>query len=226
MKLQGKYIAVVIVLLTVGVFVLNASQKETIGTNVNTDINTPKDTTGLETAVFAGGCFWKMDACYQQLKGVKYWEVGYAGGDVKNPSYEQVGTRMTGHAESIKLMFDPKIVSYRDILDIFWHIHDPTKLNQEGNDMGNDYRSVIFYKSEAQKQTAIAVKDSFLRIGVYPKIATAIEPYKNFYRAEDYHQNYYNLHPDEPYTANVVRHKVEIFESLYKDKMKSTPKMK
>ena len=224
MKIQVKYLAVLITLFSVGMLALNASQKESGGTNFNSSVNTAIDTAGLETAILAGGCFWKMDACYQQLKGVKFVEVGYAGGDVKNPSYEQVGTRMTGHAETVKVIFDPKIVSYRDILDIYWHIHDPTKLNQEGNDMGNDYRSVIFYKSPAQKQTAMAVKDSFLRIGVYPIITTAIESYKNFYRAEEYHQNYYNLHPDEPYTAGVVRHKVEIFRSLYKDKLVSKAK--
>ena len=207
-----------------------SSTPPTASPKVSTQDRTPLTATdtagGMETAYLAGGCFWKMDACYQQLKGVKFLEVGYAGGTTKNPSYEDVGTRMTGHAETVKVMFDPKVVSYRDILDIFWHIHDPTKLNQEGNDMGNDYRSAIFYKSETQKQTAMAVKDSFLRMGLYPVITTAVEPYKNFYRAEEYHQNYYNLHPDEPYTANVVRHKVEIFQSLYKDKMKSSAKMK
>ena len=218
MKIQAKYFAGLVIFF-VGVLALQAAQKETVGLNKNATETIFKDTTGLETAVLAGGCFWKMDACYQQLKGVKSVEVGYAGGSVKNPSYEQVGTRMTGHAETVKVVFDPKIVTYRDILDIYWHIHDPTKINQEGNDIGNDYRSAIFHKSEAQKNTAMAVKDSFLRIGVYPVITTAVEPYKNFYRAEEYHQNYYNLHPDEPYTYNVVRHKVEIFQSLYKDKI-------
>lgn len=179
------------------------------------------DTSMLETATLAAGCFWKMDAAYQQLRGVEKVEVGYAGGNLKNPTYEQVCTRTTGHAETVQVVFDPKVVSFREILDIFWTIHDPTVLNQEGNDKGDDYRSVVFYRSEAQKTMAKIVKDSLDKVHLHPApIITAIEPFKNFYRAEEYHQNYYNLHPDEPYTYNVVRKKVELFEKVFALKLK------
>ena len=179
------------------------------------------DTTKLEVATLAGGCFWKMDASYRQLKGVAKVEVGYAGGNLKNPTYEQVCTRTTGHAETIEVTFDPKVIDFHDILDVFWNIHDPTVLNQEGNDVGDDYRSVVFYRSESQKAIAQIVKDSLDKAHLYPTpIVTTIEPFKNFYRAEQYHQNYYNQHPNEPYTYNIVRKKVEHFEKLYADKIR------
>jgi peptide-methionine (S)-S-oxide reductase len=173
------------------------------------------DSVGLETATLAGGCFWKMDACYQQLEGVKKVEVGYAGGQKVNPTYEEVSSDETGHAETVQVVFDPKIISFKQIIDIFWSIHDPTMLNREGNDVGIDYRSEVFYRSEAQKQTAQIVKDSLLKIGLYSKIVTPISPYLNFYRAEEYHQDYYNLHPNEPYTSTVVKAKVDHFVEKY-----------
>jgi peptide-methionine (S)-S-oxide reductase len=183
------------------------------------------DTSKLETATLAAGCFWKMDAAYRQLQGVEKVEVGYAGGTLKNPTYEQVCTRTTGHAETVQVVFDPKVVSFREILDVFWHIHDASVLNQEGNDKGDDYRSVVFYRSESQKTIAKAVKDSLDKGILYTvPIVTTIEPFNNFYRAEQYHQNYYNLHPDEPYTYNVVRKKVELFEKLYAGRLKKKAK--
>lgn len=179
------------------------------------------DTSKLEIATLAAGCFWKMDAAYQQLRGVTKVEVGYAGGTVKNPTYEQVCSRTTGHAETVQVTFDPKIVSFREILNVFWTIHDPTVLNQEGNDKGDDYRSVVFYRSEAQKSMAQIVKDSLDKVHLHPSpIVTTIEPFKNYYRAEQYHQNYYNQHPNEPYTYNVVRKKVELFEKVFATQLK------
>ncbi len=179
------------------------------------------DTSKLEIATLAAGCFWKMDAAYQQLRGVTKAEVGYAGGNVKNPTYEQVCTRTTGHAETVQVTFDPKVVSFCEILNVFWTIHDPTVLNQEGNDKGDDYRSVVFYRSEAQKAMAQIVKDSLDKVHLHPSpIVTTIEPFKNYYRAEQYHQNYYNQHPNEPYTYNVVRKKVELFEKVFAAQLK------
>ncbi len=179
------------------------------------------DTSKLEIATLAAGCFWKMDAAYQQLQGVTKVEVGYAGGNVKNPTYEQVCTRTTGHAETVQVTFDPKVVPFREILNVFWTIHDPTVLNQEGNDKGDDYRSVVFYRSEAQKAMAQIVKDSLDKVHLHPSpIVTTIEPFKNYYRAEQYHQNYYNQHPNEPYTYNVVRKKVELFEKVFAAQLK------
>ena len=179
------------------------------------------DTSKLEIATLAAGCFWKMDAAYQQLQGVTKVEVGYAGGNAKNPTYEQVCTRTTGHAETVQVTFDPKVVPFREILNVFWTIHDPTVLNQEGNDKGDDYRSVVFYRSEAQKAMAQIVKDSLDKVHLHPSpIVTTIEPFKNYYRAEQYHQNYYNQHPNEPYTYNVVRKKVELFEKVFAAQLK------
>lgn len=179
------------------------------------------DTSKLEIATLAAGCFWKMDAAYQQLRGVTKVEVGYAGGNVKNPTYEQVCSRTTGHAETVQVTFDPKVVSFREILNVFWTIHDPTVLNQEGNDKGDDYRSVVFYRSNAQKAMAQIVKDSLDKVHLHPSpIVTTIEPFKNYYRAEQYHQNYYNQHPNEPYTYNVVRKKVELFEKVFAAQLK------
>lgn len=186
-----------------------------------TEEMTPIDTSKLEIATLAAGCFWKMDAAYQQLRGVTKVEVGYAGGKVKNPTYEQVCTRTTGHAETVQVTFDPKVVPFREILNVFWTIHDPTVLNQEGNDKGDDYRSVVFYRSEAQKEMAQIVKDSLDKVHLHPSpIVTTIEPFKNYYRAEQYHQNYYNQHPNEPYTYNVVRKKVELFEKVFAAQLK------
>lgn len=181
------------------------------------------DSTGLETATLAGGCFWKMDACYQQLVGVKKVEVGYAGGHTPNPTYEQVCTDETGHAETVQVVFDPKIISFRDIVDIFWNIHDPTVLNREGYDVGEDYRSEVFYRSETQRQTAEMVKDSLLKSGLWSKIVTPITPYTNFYKAETYHQDYYNQHPNESYTNGVVRPKVEHFIEKYGKLLRKNP---
>ncbi len=181
------------------------------------------DNPNVAIATLAGGCFWKMDACYQQMRGITKVEVGYAGGNLKNPTYEQVSSRKTGHAETVQVTYDPKIVSYREILEVFWHIHDPRFLNREGNDIGDDYRSAVFYRDEEQRKMAVIVKDSLDKVKLYDSpIVTAVEPYKNFYRAEEYHQNYYNLHPTEPYTYNVVRKKVEHFEKEFASKLKKT----
>jgi peptide-methionine (S)-S-oxide reductase len=179
------------------------------------------DTSGLEVATLAGGCFWKMDACYQQVKGVEKLAVGYGGGTTKDPTYEEVGTQKTGHAESIQLIFDPKIISYREILDIYWNIHDPTQFNREGNDVGNDYRSAVFYHSEAQRKTAESVRDSLDKANFFRKsIITEIAPFTNFYKAEEYHQDYYNLNSFDMYCINVVRPKVKHFEEVFKGKMR------
>jgi peptide-methionine (S)-S-oxide reductase len=181
--------------------------------------NKPETT---EIATLAGGCFWKMDASYQQLKGVTKVEVGYAGGTTKNPTYEDVSSRTTGHAETVQVTFDPAVVSYREILDVFWEIHDASVLNQEGNDKGDDYRSAVFYRSEAQKKVAEEVLADLNKTLKYGKpLVTAIEQFKNFYKAEAYHQNYYNQHPNEGYCYGVVRKKVEHFQQIFKDKLKT-----
>ena len=150
----------------------------------------------IETATFGGGCFWCAEAIFQRIPGVKTVTSGYAGGTVPNPTYEQVHTGTTGHAEVIQIIYDPGILSYDKILEIFWEAHDPTTLNRQGNDEGPQYRSIILYADEAQKKAAEASKAVAAKKFTKP-IVTEIVPLKAFYSAEDYHKNYFNLHKDD-----------------------------
>ena len=176
---------------------------------------------GTETITFGSGCFWCTEAIFQQVKGVEKVVSGYSGGHVVNPTYEQVCEKNTGHAEVCQLTFDPSQVSVDELLEIFWQTHDPTTLNQQGNDVGPQYRSVVFYHNEMQKQRAEYFLKELSKSGAFEKpIVTTIEPYKNFYKAENYHQNYYNQNGSQPYCYFVIRPKVEKFEKAFKDKMK------
>jgi peptide-methionine (S)-S-oxide reductase len=162
-----------------------------------------------EIATLANGCFWCNEAIFNRLKGVKSVVPGYAGGMVKNPSYDQVCTGKTGHAESTQIEFDPKVISFEKILNIFWHTHNPTTLNRQGNDVGTQYRSVIFYHDEKQKELAEKSKKELEKEGVYKDaIVTEITPFKNFFVAEDYHKNYYESHQEAPYCNFVIDPKV------------------
>ena len=162
-----------------------------------------------ETATLANGCFWCSEAIFKRLKGVKTVVPGYSGGVVKDPSYNQVCTGNTGHAESIQIEFDPKVISYEKILDIFWHTHDPTTLNRQGNDVGPQYRSAIFYHSHEQKKIAEKLKEELEKEGVFnTPIVTEISPFRNFYVAEDYHKNYYENNNDAPYCSFIINPKV------------------
>ncbi len=162
-----------------------------------------------ETATFANGCFWCTEAVFKRLKGVKSVLPGYAGGTVKDPSYDQVCAGNTGHAESIQIKFDPKVIPFEKILDIFWHTHDPTTLNRQGNDIGTQYRSAIFFHNEKQKEIAEKSKKDLENKGVYKNsIVTEITPVKNFYVAEDYHRDYYDNHQDAPYCNYVIDPKI------------------
>ncbi len=174
-----------------------------------------------ETATLGGGCFWCTEAVYKELKGVKDIKPGYSGGNIKNPSYKEVCTGETGHAEVIQITFDPSVISFSDILEVFFMTHDPTTLNRQGNDVGTQYRSVIFYHSELQKETAEKVISLFEKEKVYDKpIVTQIEPFKAFYEAEDYHHNYYERNKNQPYCQFVITPKLEKFEKIFKDKMR------
>ena len=164
-----------------------------------------------ETATLGGGCFWCTEALFQMLPGVKWVASGYAGGTTANPTYEQVCTGRTGHAEVIQIQFDPKVVSYDKILSTFWEAHDPTTLNQQGNDHGTQYRSIILYNSEAQRMAAEKSKAAAQKHFSKP-ITTEIVPLKAFYKAEGYHQDYYRTNPDVPYCRLVIKPKVEKFE--------------
>ena len=165
--------------------------------------------TDYETATFANGCFWCSEAVFKRLKGIKSVLPGYSGGQVKNPSYEQVCSGRTGHAESIQIEFDPKVISFEKILNIFWRTHDPTTLNRQGNDVGTQYRSVIFYHDLKQKEIAEESKRELENEGVYKNpIVTEITPFNSFYVAEDYHKNYYDEHRDAPYCSYIIDPKV------------------
>jgi peptide-methionine (S)-S-oxide reductase len=175
-----------------------------------------------ETATFGNGCFWCTEAVFQRLKGVQSVVSGYSGGTVKNPTYQDVCTGTTGHAEAIQVTFDPKVISYEDILAVFWHSHDPTTLNRQGNDFGPQYRSVIFYQSEKQQKLAEEYKKKLDASAIYrAPIVTEIVPFSVFYRAEDYHQNYYNEHKKQPYCRAIIGPKLDKLKKVFHDKLKS-----
>lgn len=164
----------------------------------------------LELATLAGGCFWCMEAVFRRLKGVESVTAGYAGGWKEPPTYEEVCSGMTGHAQSVQLTFDPQKISYETLLTVFFHLHDPTTLNRQGNDVGAQYRSVIFFHNDEQKAAAIAVRDDTARQKIYPDpIVTEILPYTNFFSAEKYHQEYYEKNRNQPYCRAVIDPKIK-----------------
>ncbi len=175
--------------------------------------------TATEVAILGGGCFWCTEAVYLEVRGVTRVESGYMGGHVVNPSYEQVCTATTGHAEVVRLEFDPSVISYRDILEIFFTIHDPTTPDRQGNDVGPQYRSVIFTTSPEQDATARQVMAEMAAVWDAP-IVTQILPQETWYKAEDYHQNYFAQHPLQGYCAFVVAPKVAKFRKTFAERMK------
>lgn len=173
-----------------------------------------------EQATLGGGCFWCLEACYQDLKGVVKVESGYANGHVLNPTYKQVCEGDTGHAEVVQVTFEPAIVSFKDILEVFFTIHDPTTKDRQGNDVGTQYRSLIAYHTEEQKRTAEAVIQEVTARGVYDKpIVTEVQPLKVYYPAEAYHQNYYKSNPTQGYCQFVVNPKVAKFRKTFLSKL-------
>ena len=174
-----------------------------------------------ETATLAGGCFWCLEAVYDQLKGVDTVTSGYSGGHVKNPTYESVCTGATGHAEVVQLKFDPKVVTYREILEVFFTIHDPTTLNRQGADAGTQYRSAIFYHSPQQKNTAEEVMEWVKKERIWPNtLVTDLTPFKEFFPAEEYHQQYYERNPQAGYCRVVIAPKVAKFRQKFLSKLK------
>ncbi len=175
----------------------------------------------LQKATFGSGCFWCTEAIFELVEGVDSVASGYTGGKIKNPTYEQVCSEKTGHAEAIQLTFDPEVISYDELLEIFWKTHDPTTLNRQGNDAGTQYRSVIFYNSEEQKQLAEKYKEALDKSGAWEHpIVTEILPATEFYKAENYHQDYYSNNPNQGYCAFIITPKVEKFKEVFKDKLK------
>jgi len=173
-------------------------------------------------ATFGGGCFWCLDAAFRQLRGVERVVSGYAGGKRSDPTYEQVCTGATGHAEVVQISFDPSIITYRDLLGVLFTIHDPTTLNRQGNDIGTQYRSVVFFHSPEQEREARDVIAELEREQVWSDpIVTELVPFSVFYPAEDYHQDYFNKNPNQPYCSAVVAPKVSKFRKMFFDRLAS-----
>jgi len=174
-----------------------------------------------ETATFGNGCFWCTEAIFKSLKGVETVESGYSGGKLKNPTYKEVCSGLTGHAEVIQITFDPTIITFKELLEVFWETHDPTTLNRQGADVGTQYRSAIFYHSPEQKAAAEKYKAELNKENVYNKpVVTEITAFDKFYKAEDYHQNYYSNNSTQGYCQMVIVPKLEKFRKVFKNKLK------
>lgn len=216
-----KIIGHLIVLLAInyGVLAQVTGTKSSVAASAGA-INTNQNK-NVDTATFAMGCFWCTEAKFQQLVGVTTVVSGYSGGHAKNPSYEEVCTGTTGHAETCNIIYDPTQISYDELLAAFFTAHDPTQLNKQGNDVGTQYRSAIFYRSAAQKEKALYYINKLNAAKAYPnKIVTSVEAYKNFYKAEAYHQNFYNQNPEQRYCKYVIQPEVEKFRAVFKGKLK------
>jgi len=176
------------------------------------------------TATFGGGCFWCLEAVFERLEGVEEVVSGYAGGSTEDPTYREVSSGRTGHAEVVRVRFDPGVISYRDLLGIFFAMHDPTTLNRQGADEGTQYRSIILYESEDQKKAARALMDELARDEVFPRpVVTQLEPARRFYAAESYHQDYYEKNPSQGYCRVVIAPKVNKLREKYAQMLKSAP---
>lgn len=188
-------------------------------TKQNTSMTSPE--ANVEIATFGNGCFWCTEAIFQRVEGVEKVVSGYTGGSVKNPTYKEVCTGLTGHAEAIQITFDPRKISFTELLEIFWQTHDPTTLNRQGADVGTQYRSAIFYHNETQKKLAEEYKQKLNASGAFDKpIVTEITKASVYYPAENYHQNYYNLNGKAPYCSYVIAPKLEKFEKVFSKKIK------
>ena len=190
-------------------------------TNMSIETEPIQFTDTVQIATFANGCFWCSEAVFQELKGVNSTVSGYSGGITKNPSYREVCTGRTGHAESIQIEYNPQVISYAELLEVFWATHDPTTLNRQGNDVGTEYRSAIFYHTEEQKSLAEKYKIKLDESGAYPSIiVTEITKFSNFYIAENYHQDYFDENGNEPYCQYVIQPKMDKLKKAFADKLK------
>jgi peptide-methionine (S)-S-oxide reductase len=189
-----------------------------LGQNNNTTV---KKKSNLETITLAGGCYWCVEAVYENLVGVKSVVSGFTGGKTTNPSYEEVSSGRTGHAEAVQITYDKTVTNLDEIFKVFFTVHDPTTLNRQGADVGTQYRSTIFYKNEEQKRAAQAVINDLKKAKIYDNpIVTTLEPLTQFYKAETYHQNYYENNKNQPYCQMVIQPKIEKFEKLFKNRLK------
>lgn len=226
-------ISLLIVLKLVTIFILllgtsggTANNKKTMENHRKSNeqatyANTSGNTTSIDTITLGGGCFWCVEAVYEMLDGVIKVESGFSGGTIKNPSYREVCTGLTGHAEVAQITFDGSKTSIDEILKVFFTVHDPTTLNRQGADVGTQYRSVIFYRNDQQRTIANSIINEFNKNKVYANpVVTQLVPFSVFYKAEDYHQDYYNQNKDAPYCKMVIQPKLEKFEKVFKDRLK------
>lgn len=205
--------------LTMMTLLLSCAQAN--NTEKKENVNMSNTNNKTETATLGTGCFWCTEAIFQQLKGVISATSGYSGGHVDNPTYKEVCEGTTGHAEVIQVVYDPTIISFDELLEVFWQTHDPTTLNRQGNDVGPQYRSVIFYHNNEQKEKAEKYKAELDKSKAFDNpIVTEISPFTTFYKAENYHQDYYNNNGSQPYCYYVIRPKLEKFNKVFKDKIK------
>lgn len=216
MKRFSIALSVVMITLTVG---SSCGQKHKAEAKTTTVTETKP---GMELATFGSGCFWCTEAIFLNVKGVEKVESGYSGGKVKNPTYREVCSGLTGHAEVVQVTYDPNVISYDELLEIFWQTHDPTTLNRQGADEGTQYRSVVFYHNDTQKALAEEYKKKLTEVKAFDNpIVTEISPFTVFYKAEDYHQNYYNLNGSAPYCSFVIKPKLDKFKKVFKEKLKN-----
>ncbi|CAN5180170.1 peptide-methionine (S)-S-oxide reductase MsrA [soil metagenome] len=202
------------------IVILSCTNKESPSSSLRL-MSTTSNEIQLDTATFGTGCFWCTEAIFQQLEGVKQVISGYSGGHVENPTYEQVCDKNTGHAECLNIVYDPTQISFDELLEAFWESHDPTTLNRQGNDVGPQYRSVVFYHNEQQKIKSEEYKNKLNGSGAWDNpVVTTIEPFTKFYPAENYHQNYYKNNNAQPYCYYVIRPKLEKFRKVFKGKLK------
>jgi peptide-methionine (S)-S-oxide reductase len=188
---------------------------------VDSKVKQKANSKNMEVATFGAGCFWCVEALFKTLEGVISVVSGYSGGDVDNPTYEAVCSGSTGHAEVCHITYDPGKITYEELLEVFWQLHDPTTLNRQGADIGTQYRSVIFYHDERQKMLAVKYKKELDESGTWDNpIVTEISSYKNFFKAEKYHQDYYKLNADNTYSTFVILPKMEKFKKVFKDKLR------
>jgi len=210
--------------LSIAAFFMNGCSSEADQRSLNLksiNMENKNVNTGYDTATFGAGCFWCVEAVFQQLKGVVKVTSGYSGGQTKNPTYYEVCSGTTGFAEVVQIVYDPKIISFKELLEAFWQTHDPTTINRQGNDVGTQYRSAVFYHNEEQKELAAKYKAELDKSGAFEKpMVTSLEPYTSFFAAEDYHQNYYNQNQDAPYCSFMIKPKLDKFKKAFKDKLK------
>jgi peptide-methionine (S)-S-oxide reductase len=200
-------------------FAVNAQSDPVHSSNEMNKMTTQK----LDTVTFGAGCFWCVEALFEQLNGVKSVESGFSGGHVKNPSYKEVCTGTTGHAEVCQIVYDPSVISFVELLEVFWKTHDPTTLNRQGADVGTQYRSAIFYRNVQQKAAAEEMKLKLNKAGIWSDpVITEIVPFHAFYKAEDYHQEYYVHNSSQPYCSAVITPKLEKFRKVFANKLKKS----